>query len=129
MPFSADAKLMSMNGVAAMVHAAVWLDDVLGMEILSIGRGGLDRKDSCTLEVCGCHLAYSIVIDGGFIFVYAQPMDSAEPLELFFSIGDEAEGWRTVCRFVRAFERSGIRSLKDRPIELGDIGRDGWVIA
>ena len=36
----------AINGVAAMVHAAVWFGDTLGMEILSIGRGGLDRKDS-----------------------------------------------------------------------------------
>ena len=116
------------TGVAAMVRAAVWLDDTRGMEILSIGRGGLDREDSCTLEMCGRQLSYAIVIDGGFIFVGAQSMDSIEPLELLFSIGDTTDGWRTVCRFVAALERSGIASLKERPIELGESGPNSFVI-
>jgi hypothetical protein len=116
------------TGVSALVKAALWLDDTLGMEILGIGRGGLDPKDSCTLEVGGRLLSYVIAIDGGFIFVSAQPMDSIEPLELLFSIGDTTDGWQTVCRFVRTLERSGITSLQRRPLEIGEGGRDSWII-
>ena len=41
------------TGVAAMVRAAVWLDDQLGLEILFIGRGGLDRENTSKLEASG----------------------------------------------------------------------------
>lgn len=110
-----------------MIRAALWFDETLGMEILFIGRDGLERID-CRLEVSGRHLSYAIVIDGGYIFVRAQPMDSIEPLELLFSIGDCRDGWRTVARFVAALERSGITSLKERPIELGEPGPGSFVI-
>ena len=111
-----------------MVRAAVWLDDTAGMEILAIGRDGLAPKDSCVLEICGRHLAYSILIDGGFIFVSAQPMDGGDAPDALFSIGDCEDGWRTTCRFVRTLERSGIASLKQRPLGIGEGGRDSWVI-
>ena len=42
-----------MNGVAALVKLAVFLDDQCGIEILSIGREGLDREHSCTLVAMG----------------------------------------------------------------------------
>ena len=118
-----------MNGVAAMVRCAVFCDDTLGMEILSIGRGGFDPQESCTLQVCGRQLVYSILIDGGFIFVSAQAMDLIEPPEMLFSIGDTTDGWQTTCRFVRTLERSGITSLQPRPLEIGEGGRDSWIIA
>jgi hypothetical protein len=119
-----------MNGVAAMAHAAVWFDDVLGMEILSIGRGGFDPGESRTLRVCGRFLSYQIYLDGGFIFVSSpQSMDLGEEAQTpLFSIGDTKEAWPIVCRFVQALERSGITSLKEKPIEIGEGGRDSWII-
>jgi hypothetical protein len=58
-------------------------------------------------------------------------MDSGEPLESLFSIGDTKEGWPVVCRFLMALERSGLASLKEKPIEIGGEGggKNGWVIA
>ena len=41
------------NGVAGLVRLALFLDDQLGMEIVEIGRGGLDPEDSCWMEA-GC---------------------------------------------------------------------------
>ena len=79
--------------------------------------------------MCGRHLAYSIIIDGGFVFISAQPMDCGDAPDVLLSIGDCADGWQTVCRFIRTLERSGIASLKRRPIELGEGGRDSWIIA
>ena len=51
-----------------MLKCAVWLADELGPSIESIGRGALDRKSSYTLEACGKYLAYTVVLDGTFLF-------------------------------------------------------------
>jgi hypothetical protein len=121
-------KLMSGNfGVSAMVRCVLWLEDKLGLETLNIGRQALARKDSCTLEICGAHLFYTVVIDGGFVFVLAQAMDApAGSLESLLSVGDTPEGWRTICKLIAALERHPVKSL-ERPIEAGE-GRDGFVI-
>jgi hypothetical protein len=113
-------------GVAALVRCALFLDVQLDIEILGIGRSGLDRKDSCTMETVGKHLAYWIILDGGFIFLRAQEVDSCKLPEQLFSIGDTADGWRTLCQVIRALERNKVRSLQ-RPIEAGS-GPNGFVI-
>jgi hypothetical protein len=53
---------MALEGVAAMVRAAVWLENRRRLETLNIGPGDLDRKDSCTLELAGRHLFYSVLL-------------------------------------------------------------------
>ena len=121
---------MGMEGVAAMVRAAVWLENRGGLETLNIGRGALDRKDSCTLELSGRHLFYSILLDGGFVFLSAQPMDLGDSLERLLAVGDGPEGWKTLCHLIVALERSGITSLTPKPIQLGEPpGPDCWVIS
>ena len=119
------------RGIGAMLRLALWCDQTLGLEILSVGRcSGLERYE-CALEMTGKYLAYSIVLDGGFIFVSSpQSMDlGEEPLEPLFSIGDTSEGWPIVCRFLAALERSGLTSLKEKPIQIGSGGKDSWLIA
>jgi hypothetical protein len=50
-------------------------------------------------------------------------------LERLLTIGDGPDGWQTICRLVAALERSGIKSLTPKPIELGTPGLpDSWVI-
>jgi hypothetical protein len=116
------------TGVAAMVQLAAWSDTMLGTETLFIGRHGLDRKDSCTLELSGRQLLYVLFIDGNFVFFKVCPMDTGDALETLLSGGDTADGWTTLGNLLRAFEQSGINSLKDRPIELGE-GKNGIVIS
>jgi hypothetical protein len=119
---------MSMNGVSAMIRCALFLEDTLGMDVLNIGRSALDRKDSCTLEACGRHLSYVILLDGGWVFLSATPLDSLSEPESLLSVAD-GEGWPTICKLVKALERSGITSLQ-RPIEIGEGGNpDSWIIA
>ena len=113
---------MGMKGVAAMVRAAVWLENRAGLETLNIGRGALDRKDSCTLELSGRHLFYSVLLDGGFVFLSAQLMDGGDSLQKFLAVGDGPSGWETICHLIIAFERSGLKSFSQRPIELGKPG-------
>jgi hypothetical protein len=121
---------MALEGVAAMVRAAVWLENRAGLETLSIGRGALDRKDSCTLELSGRQLSYCVYMDGGFVFLSAQSLDSCDPLERLLGVGDGPEGWKTICRLIAVLERSGISSLTPKPIQLGQPpGPDCWVIA
>lgn len=117
---------MNYFGVAGMVRCALWLDVQLGIEILGIGRGALDRVDSCTLECSGKHLTYFVVLDGGFIFLRVQVLDSCDPLDQLFSIGDTREGFETICKVIRALERNNVKSLQ-RPIEAGT-GPTGFVI-
>jgi hypothetical protein len=110
-----------------MIRAALWFEDTLGMEVLFIGRHGLDRKDTCYLEVCGRHLFYSIKLDGGWVFLSAQLLDAIDCLEPLLSLAD-GEGWPTICRLVKALERGEIKSLQ-KPIETGLEGSNGWIIA
>ena len=111
-----------------MVRAALWLEDQLGVEILGIGRGALDRRDSCTLEASGKHLTYAIVLDGSFVFLRVQLLDVCDPAEELLSVGDCEAGWKTICRLVGGLERNRITSLQ-RPIEVGPGGPNSWVIA
>ena len=106
------------RGVSAMVRCALWCEDQLGLEVLAIGRGALDRKDSCTLEASGQHLLYVIVIDGGWISLKVALLDRVMEPELIVSAGDGPEGWRQLSSLIRMFERDGIKSL-EKPIELG----------
>jgi len=80
------------TGVEAMVRCALFLDVQLGAEILGIGRSGLDRANTCTMETTGKHLAFWIILDGGFIFLRAQVLDSCDPPEALFSTGDTTAG-------------------------------------
>ena len=116
------------HGVSALVRLALFADDHLGCEVLSIGRAGLAPKDSCTLLVTGKWLSYEVEIDGGFVFLRVAEMDKAEPPEQLLSISDTSEGWREVFLIIRAFEREEVKSL-EKPIELGGgSGPHGWVI-
>jgi hypothetical protein len=63
-----------------------------------------------------------ITIRSSWIWLYACSLDEGDQPEFLFNIGDGPEGWITVRRFIQALERSGIKSLKERPIELGTPG-------
>ena len=87
--------------------------------MLSFGRDGGAPLRSCKLECAGAHLLYDIALDGGWIFVGVAGMDSSAKPDLLFTIGDHAQGWQTVCKFVAALERSGVRELQPRPLRVG----------
>jgi hypothetical protein len=110
------------NGVSAMVRLAYWSERRLGCDVATIGRSGLDRRDTCTLQTSGRHLFYTLVLDGGFLFFYAQPMDTGDPFEHLVTVGDTQDGWNVVARLLQALEHSGITSLQPRPIQLGEVG-------
>jgi hypothetical protein len=117
-----------MNGVAALVRLGVFLDDTLGMEILSIGRESFDPENSSTLIATGKWLCYFVRIDGGFVFLKVSLMDQANDPEQLLSAGDVDEGWRQIFTLIRALERNQIKSLTPRPLEIGDEGPNGFVI-
>ena len=83
---------------------------------------------SCTLEVVGRHLAYHITLDGGFVFVRAQPADAGGSLELLMTVADGPGGWPVVRELITALERSELRSLQPRPLAFGGTGEQGWNI-
>jgi hypothetical protein len=115
-------------GIGGMVKCGCWLEDQVGVEVMSIGREALDRKDSCTLIAAGKSLCYSVMLDGGFIFLSVCLMDKGDRPQQLLSVGDCSKGWETIARLIGALERSGCRSLQ-RPIEIGESGPDSWVIA
>jgi hypothetical protein len=49
-------------------------------------------------------------------------MDGAERPELLFNTADGPAGWTTTRRFVAALERSGVTSLRERPVKIGVSG-------
>ena len=100
-----------------MVRCALWCEDQLGLEVLSIGRAGLDRRDSCTLEASGQHLLYVIVLDGGWVSLKVALLDRGAEPELIVTAGDGPPGWLQLSSLVRHFERDGIKCL-DKPLEL-----------
>jgi hypothetical protein len=77
------------NGVAALVRLALFVDDALGMEILSIGRKGLDRQNTCTLVATGKWLCYTVQIDNGFVFLKRFRSD------LSADLGRATQGFRS----------------------------------
>jgi hypothetical protein len=113
------------TGISAMMRAALWLEIQLDIDILNIWRGSFERSE-CTLEACGRFLAYFVVLDGGFVFLWASLMDKGNPPERLFSIGDTKQGWQTICKVIQALERNKVKSL-ERPIEAGS-GPSGFVI-
>jgi hypothetical protein len=117
------------SGPGAMLRAGRWLEDVVGLQVVFVGRAALDRKDCYTLEVSGQHLAYTLKVDGNWIFLSVQALDGAAPPELLLRAADGSTGWTQATKLVAAFERSGVRTLQVRPIELGEPGNsDSWAI-
>ena len=119
---------MAPDGLGGQIQAAAWLSHTLGLEVMTFGRAGSAPAHSCKLELTGAHLLYDVTLDGGWVFVSVGLMDRGDPPECLMSMGDNAEAWQTVCRFIAAVERSGVRSLHPRPIRIGESGPDSYVI-
>jgi hypothetical protein len=115
------------SGVGGLVRTAAWLDHNAGMEVLSLGRSALSLDD-CTLELAGSQLLVKISIKGTWIWISASALDSGEAPELICSFGDGEAGWTETRRLILALERSGIRSLHPRPLQLGEVGPNCFVI-
>jgi hypothetical protein len=57
-------------------------------------------------------------------------MDAVSPPATILRTSDDQSGWDVIHRLIVALERSGLRSLYPRPLEVGEIGSsDCWVIA
>jgi hypothetical protein len=97
--------------------SAAWFEHTVGLEVLFIGRPANSRED-CVLELSGRQLL-RIAIRGGWIWVSACSMDEPGQPQLLFNVADGPQGWTTVRRFVQALERTGIKSLRERPVEIG----------
>ena len=110
---------MDDSGLGGLIRTGAWCDSVVGTEVLFIGRSVNSLAD-CTMDVAGSELLICVSLRGGRIWLSACGMDKADPPELIFNIGDTPSGWVLVRKFIQALERSGIKSLKGRPIELGE---------
>ena len=105
-----------MNGVAAMVRAAVWCEDQLGLEVQSMGREANSQED-CVLELCGKWLAYRFALRGGWVWLYAASLNAAQAPDLLLNAGDGPRGWKQLCVIVRTLEReqNQIARAPDQP--------------
>ena len=111
-----------------MIKCAAYLENNYGLDTEFIGRRGLDRVDSFTLEMTGKFLAYHVQIDGGWVNLRLQLMDEAKVPELIVTVADGPPGWKKINNLMRRLEEEEIKSLQ-RPIQIGDIGPDGLVIS
>ena len=99
------------------------------MEVISIGRAAINMVEDCVMELSGRSLSVRVALRGGWVWVYACGMDEADQPELLFNIGDGPEGWVTIRRFLMALERSGVTSLREKPIHIGaETGEDSFTI-
>jgi hypothetical protein len=116
-----------MGEVSSMIRCALFLEIQLDIEILSIGRGGVDRVESCTLEGSGKNLAYFVILDGSYVFLRAQVLDGCDDSEELVSVPDTKDGWLLLCRVIQSLARNNVKSLT-RPIESGSGGPHCYVI-
>ena len=92
-------------GIAGLVRSAVWLDAVVGVEVLSIGRSATGRED-CAMELAGRQLLVRVTLQGGWVWVAVGSLDEGGAPQPLFNVGDSPQGWADVRRFVQALERS-----------------------
>jgi hypothetical protein len=120
------------SGVGGLVYLASWCDNVLQMEVLSIGRSveQNNNAEDCVLTVVGKWLAYRISLRGGWIWFAVSLSDKGDAPDELLHVADGDEGFTILRHLLLAFERSGCRSL-ERPIQLGDEdgGPHSWLIA
>jgi hypothetical protein len=90
------------------------------MEVVSIGRSAIAKED-CAIGLAGRQLFVRITLRGGWVWLYACSMNEPEP-QLIFNVGDTPSGWTTARKFAQALERSGVKSLRERPVEIGEPG-------
>ena len=120
---------MSGSGVGAMVQWAARLSTELDMEVIDMSRQAEDPPGSCTCELAGDHLLFTISLISERILVAAQVMDRPDPPDFFLKIEDNPAGWDIVFRLVRSMVENQVRSL-ERPIMVGEVGQpDAWIIA
>ena len=82
----------------------------------------------CAVELAGEHLLYSISLKRTGVYLAAAPLDGDGVLETIVRFNDTANDWATLQRLCAAFERNNIRALHPRPLEVGPLGPDGFVI-
>ena len=73
--------VMSSSGIGAMGRAGVWCENMLGTEVLLIGRSADNTTENCVMEICGRWLVYRIALRGGWIWLSAQLMDKGDSPE------------------------------------------------
>jgi hypothetical protein len=61
-------------GIAGLVRTALYLDTVVGLEVLSIGRAALERSE-CSMEVVGTHLLVRLELRGTWVWLSACGLD------------------------------------------------------
>jgi hypothetical protein len=115
-------------GVSALVKCALHFEE-LGAVTLNIGREPLASEDSCTLQSAARHLLYVVLLNRAGANLAAQPLDAAGAPETLVRLPDDAQGWDVLRRLVDALETNEIKTLHPRPLEVGPIGPNGWIIA
>ena len=114
-------------GVSGMLRSGLWLNSVCGLEVLSVGRSATGKED-CAMEIVGSQLLIRAALQGGWIWLSAASLDEGESTEPICNFPDSPQGWSDLRRLVANLERSGIKSLKTRPIQIGDEGPNAYLI-
>ena len=120
------------TGLSAAINLAAFCENELGMVVLEIGSSpdpGANPTLDCAMELTGEHLLYSISLKRTGVYLAAAPLDGDGVLESIVRFNDTANEWATLQRLVGALERYGVKSVRERPLEIGTPGEpDSWVI-
>jgi hypothetical protein len=114
------------SGIPGALRSAIWLNTVCGLEVLSMGRSAVGKEDFA-MELCGSQLHIRVALAGGWIWLSACGLDEGTP-DAICNFGDGPQGWSDCRRLIANLERSGIKSLKTRPIQIGDEGPNAYLI-
>ena len=120
------------TGLSAAINLAAFCENELDMVVLEIGSSpdpGANPTSNCAMELAGEHLLYSISLKRTGVYLAAAPLDGDGVLETIVRFNDTANDWTILQRLCGALERYGVKSVRERPLEIGTPGEpDSWVI-
>jgi hypothetical protein len=119
--------MKDMSGISGLLRFGVFAERELGLEVLSVGRAGLDPEHSMTLEAAGRHLLYVVRIDSDELTLHIALLDAADDAQIILRFPDTSENWTNLIFTVNGLELYGIKDLT-RPIQVGPISAEGFAI-
>jgi hypothetical protein len=102
---------MDLTAVWRVVPAGVHLEDEFDLLVEFLGRRGLDRENSWTLEMSGKWLGYQIQYDNTAVFLRLREMDGSEDWQPILSVLDTPKSWAVIYDVIPTLEQQQLAGL------------------